>query len=320
MLQLDTIHRLDCVQAMGQLEPGSVDLVFADPPFNIGYEYDVYQDKKDAPSYLSWSREWMTAVHTALKPTGTFWLAIGDDYAAELKILSQQVGFHCRSWVIWYYTFGVNCKYKFSRSHTHLFHFVKHPKKFTFNREAILVPSARQLVYKDKRGALEGRLPDDTWVLRPQDLPDGFNPDESTWYFPRVAGTFKEREGFHGCQMPEQLLGRIIKVSSNPGELVLDPFSGSATTVSVAKKLARRFVSFDISEEYIERGLNRLEAIQPGDKLDGAEEPKVSAPSTQNGKRLTPVEDENPPKPPKAVKALKARKPSKKNENLLFPD
>ena len=96
-----------------RLAPGSVDLVFADPPFNIGYEYDVYQDKKDAPSYLSWSREWMTAVHKALKPTGTFWLAIGDEYAAELKIIMQEHGLVCRSWVIWYYTFGVNCKQKF---------------------------------------------------------------------------------------------------------------------------------------------------------------------------------------------------------------
>ena len=96
MLALNTIHKLDCVQAMQQLDAGSVDLVFADPPFNIGYKYDVYEDRKDAPSYLSWSKEWITGVHRALKPNGTFWLAIGDDYAAELKILSQQVGLRAR--------------------------------------------------------------------------------------------------------------------------------------------------------------------------------------------------------------------------------
>lgn len=279
MLPLNTIHRMDCIQAMQQFDEGSVDLAFADPPFNIGFEYDVYSDKKDSQTYLDWSKEWISGVHRVLKPNGTFWLAIGDDYAAELKVLSQQIGFHCRSWVIWYYTFGVNCKYKFSRSHTHIFHFVKDKKNFTFNREAVLVPSARQLVYADKRAA-DGRLPDDTWILRPQDLTDGFNPDDDTWYFPRVAGTFKEREGFHGCQMPEQLLGRIIKVSSNPGELVLDPFSGSSTTVAVAKKLGREFVAFDISDDYIARGLSRLESITPGDPLDGAAEPKFSAPAT----------------------------------------
>lgn len=279
MLAPNTIHRLDCIDAMQQLDEGCVDLAFADPPFNIGYEYDVYHDKKDSKSYLEWSRQWISGVHRALKPTGTFWLAIGDDYAAELKILSQEIGFHCRSWCIWYYTFGVNCKHKFSRSHTHLFHFVKDKKKFTFNREEVLVPSARQLVYADKRAA-EGRLPDDTWILRPQDLTHGFNADEDVWYFPRVAGTFKERQGFHGCQMPEQLLGRIIKVSSKPDELVLDPFSGSSTTLAVAKKLQRQFIGFDISDEYIARGLARLEAVTPGDPLDGAPDPKVSAPAT----------------------------------------
>ena len=280
MLPLNTIHRLDCIEAMQQLGEGTVDLAFADPPFNIGYEYDVYHDKKESPQYLDWSRQWISGVHRVLKPTGTFWLAIGDDYAAELKLLSQEVGFHCRSWVIWYYTFGVNCKYKFSRSHTHIFHFVKDKKKFTFNGAAIAVPSARQTVYADARAVPTGRLPDDTWILRPQDLTDGLNPDEDTWYFPRVAGTFKEREGFHGCQMPEQLLARIIKVSSNPGELVLDPFSGSATTAAVAKKLGRQFVAFDLSDEYITRGLERLRFINEGDPLVGAPEPKVSAPAT----------------------------------------
>jgi site-specific DNA-methyltransferase (adenine-specific) len=284
---LDTIHREDCVNALAAFDQGSVDLAFADPPFNIGYDYDVYDDRKDAGSYLDWSRDWISAVKRVLKPSGAFWLAIGDEYAAELKVLSQEIGFHCRSWVIWYYTFGVNCKKKFNRSHVHLFHFVVNPKDFTFNRQAIAVPSARQLVYADTRANPDGRMPDDTWVLRPQDLPEGFKPEEDTWYFPRVNGTFKERAGFHGCQMPEQLLGRIIRACSNDGELVLDPFSGSATTLAVAKKLGRRFVGFDVSDEYIACGLKRLKAVSPGDPLDGAPEPLVSAPSTANGKQRT---------------------------------
>lgn len=280
MLKLNTIHRLDCIEAMSQIDAGCVDLAFADPPFNIGYKYDVYDDKKDVNAYLDWSRQWISGVHRVLKPTGTFWLAIGDDFAAELKVLSQQVGFYCRSWVVWYYTFGVNCKKKFSRSHTHVFHFVKDPVNFQFNGKDIAVPSARQLVYADSRAAKGGRLPDDTWILRPQDLTDGFNPDEDVWYFPRVAGTFKEREGFHGCQMPEQLLGRIVKASSSPGDLVLDPFSGSSTTLTVARKLDRQYIGFEISEEYVARGLARLAACEPGDPLDGSPEPTVSAPAT----------------------------------------
>lgn len=282
---LDTIHLADCNTALSELPPQSVDLVFADPPFNIGYDYDVYDDARDADAYLQWSEQWMRGVHGVLKPTGTFWLAIGDEYAAELKVLARQIGFSCRSWVVWYYTFGVNCKKKFSRSHAHLFHLVKDPENFTFNDAAIRVPSARQLVYADARANPKGRLPDDTWILRPQDCPEGFTPDENTWYFPRVAGTFKERKGFHGCQMPEQLLGRIIRVSSSEGETVLDPFSGSATTVAVAKKLGRRYIAFDISEDYVTFGRQRLESIAAGDLLDGAPEPLVSAPATANGKQ-----------------------------------
>jgi DNA modification methylase len=286
MLSDCAIHPVDCVQGMQQIDPGLVDLAFADPPFNIGYQYDLYEDRKGSDQYLTWCREWIAGVHRVLKPDGTFWLAIGDEYAAELKLLSQEVGFHCRSWVIWYYTFGVNCKLKFSRSHAHLFHFVKDPKKFCFNTSAIRVPSARQLVYGDQRANPVGRLPDDTWILRPQDLPQGFQAEQDTWYFPRVAGTFREREGFHGCQMPEQLLGRIVRACSNEGELVLDPFSGSATTLTVAKKLGRRWIGFDISPEYIERGRSRLAAAQVGGRLDGAEEPLVSVPKTADGRTL----------------------------------
>jgi site-specific DNA-methyltransferase (adenine-specific) len=226
-------------------------------------------------------------VQRVLRPDGTLWLAIGDEYAAELKVLAtRELGFTCRSWVVWYYTFGVNCRSKFSRSHAHLFHLVKDPAAFTFNSDAIRVPSARELVYGDKRANPRGRLPDDTWVLRPQDLPAGFGSDEDTWYFPRVCGTFKERSGWHGCQMPEQLLGRIIRASSHPDDVVLDPFAGSGTTLAVAKKLGRRFIGCELSEAYAERIRARLETIAVDDPLDGAAEPLKSAPSTARGRRL----------------------------------
>jgi site-specific DNA-methyltransferase (adenine-specific) len=169
-----------------------------------------------------------------------------------------------------------------------LFHFVKDPKRFTFRANELenRIPSARQLVYGDSRANPDGRLPDDTWILRPQDLADRFTPDEDTWYFPRVNGTFKERKGFHGCQMPEQLLGRIIRLCSQEQEIVLDPFSGSGTTLAVAKKLGRCFLGFDLSPDYVKKGIERLDSIRSGDPLDGAPEPTMSAPSTANGRRL----------------------------------
>ncbi|HLA86129.1 MAG TPA: DNA methyltransferase [Thermoguttaceae bacterium] len=288
-LELSKVHQGDCVAKLTQVDAGSVDLVFADPPFNIGYDYDVYNDQRSRQEYLDWSRQWMRCVSKVLKPTGTFWLAIGDEYAAELKLLAQEkCGFTCRSWVIWYYTFGVNCVRAFSRSHTHLFHFVKDPDNFTFNSEnpAVRILSARQLVYRDARANPKGRLPDNTWIYRPQDVSaGGFSPSHDTWYFARVAGTFKEREGFHGCQMPEQLLGRIIRISSNPQELVLDPFAGSGTTLAVAKKLGRRWVGVELSEDYAKKIRARLGRVKAGDGLDGPADPVRSAPRTSAGKR-----------------------------------
>ena len=286
-LRKNQIYQGDCVKQLAKLDEGSVDLVFADPPFNIGYEYDVYDDKHSSDDYLRWCRDWIHGVHRALKADGTFWLAIGDEYAAELKVESQRAGFHCRSWVIWYYTFGVNCSNGFSRSHTHLFHFVKDPKKFTFVRPNpnVRVKSARQLVYADLRANPSGRLPDNTWITRPQDAPDAFHANDDTWFFSRVAGTFKEREGFHGCQMPEQLLARIIRVSSHPYDVVLDPFGGSGTTLCVAKKLRRHWIGFELSPDYVTHIRKRLEQTAEGDPLDGPEDPIESAPATAKGKQ-----------------------------------
>lgn len=299
----DCIHQGDCVEGMSRLDEGCVDLAFADPPFNIGYEYDTYDDKRAADDYLAWSKQWMQGVVRVLKPTGAFWLAIGDEYAAELKVLAtRELGLHCRSWVIWFYTFGVHCKKKFTRSHAHLFHFVKNPEAYTFNTDAIRVPSARELVYGDKRAAPQGRMPDDTWmmapllppdvptadgfILRPQDIPERFPADSDTWYYSRVAGTFGERRGWHGCQMPEQLLGRIIKACSNEGELVLDPFGGSGTTLAVAKKLKRHFIGFELSSEYAANIQVRLDHISPGDALVGPADAVRSAPTTKTGRKL----------------------------------
>ncbi|HEX8203758.1 MAG TPA: site-specific DNA-methyltransferase [Isosphaeraceae bacterium] len=275
-LAIDHLHQGDCIEGLRRIADGSIDLAFADPPFNIGYDYDVYDDRRADEQYLDWTRRWGSEIVRVLKPDGTFWLAIGDEFAAELKVLfHRELGLVPRSWVVWYYTFGVHCTKKFTRSHAHLLYFVKDPRRFTFHDEAVRVPSARQLVYADKRAHPRGRLPDDTWILRPQDVPGGFAADGDTWYVPRVCGTFKERAGWHGCQMPEQLLGRILRACSSPGDLVLDPFAGSGTTLAVAKKLGRKFLGFELSAEYAARVQKRLEAIEDGQPLEGSEAPQV---------------------------------------------
>jgi site-specific DNA-methyltransferase (adenine-specific) len=291
-LSLDRLYTGDCLELFPRLPDATVDLVFADPPFNIGYDYDIYDDRRDAEAYLDWSLNWARQVVRVLKPDGAFWLAIGDEFAAELKVLfHRELGLSLRSWVIWYYTFGVHCTRKFARSHAHLFYFVRDPKRFTFNDHAIRVPSARQLVYFDVRANPEGRLPDDTWILRPQDVPDGFAPESDTWYIPRVCGTFHERAGWHGCQMPEQVLGRIIRACSNAGEAVLDPFAGSGTALCVAKKLQRRFLGFELSPDYAAAVRDRLDRTRAGQALDGGADPQ----SGGKGRKRTQPRSAPPP-------------------------
>lgn len=278
----------DSVEILNQLPEGWVDLCFADPPFNIGYLYHNYNDRKDVDEYVDWSERWMRAVHRALKPTGSFYLAIGDEFAADLAVVARRkIGFHLRNWIIWHYTFGQQTKKMFAKSHTHILYFTKEKPEggmgnLTFNADAVRVASARQTTYADVRANPKGKLPDSTWFLRPQetsyveagyrqfveqhkDIPqdqlcpvDFFDPTSDTWYISRLCGTFKEREGWHGCQMPIAVLDRIVKASSNPGDVVLDPFNGSGTTAVSAALLNRKYVGIDQSAEYVAYAQKRI--------------------------------------------------------------
>src|SRR4051812_29223508 len=221
MPEVNQIVQGDCIKTLNDGPEGWVDLVFADPPFNIGYLYHGYEDSKKTEDYLTFSHDWMKAVHRALKPSGSFYLAIGDEYAADLAVIARrQLGFNLRNWIVWHYTFGQQTKLMFAKSHTHILYFTKNKTGFTFNPDQVRVASARQTTYADKRANAKGKLPDDVWYLRPQETPQPFfAPDGDTWNVSRVCGTFKEREGCHGCQMPINVLNRIIAASSNPGDV-----------------------------------------------------------------------------------------------------
>lgn len=241
----DQILTGDCLALMRAMPAGCVDLAFADPPYNIGYDYDVYKDRRPRGAYLAWAAEWTAEVARLLKPAGSLFVAIGDEYAAEHKLLLDGLKLTMRNWLIWHYTFGVYCDKKFGRSHAHVLYYVKGKKGFTFNADAVRVPSARQTRYNDRRANPEGRVPPDVWE------------------FPRVCGTFRERTG-HPCQISLALMERIVKACSNPGDLVLDPFAGSGTTLVAAKKLGRRWLGFELSEAYAEAARGRLEGVAIG--------------------------------------------------------
>jgi len=172
----------DCIDLLGGVKEPFIDLVFADPPFNIGYNYDKYKDKLESKNFVAWTGDWMRACCNALKPKGSFYIAIGAEYAANVRIIGEELGMTLRNWIIWHYTFGQQTKTKFARAHTHIFYFVKDKDNFTFNDHAVRVPSDRQLKYNDKRSNPKGKLPDDVWNT-----------------YSRVCGTFKEREQWHPC-------------------------------------------------------------------------------------------------------------------------
>jgi len=230
----------DCIDVLGKAGSAFADLIFADPPFNIGYKYDKYYDKVKKKNYIGWTKEWMAACKRVLKPDGSFYIAIGDEYAANVKVIADELGLFMRNWIIWHYTFGQQMKNKFARSHTHIFYLVNDEKAFTFNDDVVRVISDRQKKYRDKRANPEGKMPDDVW-------------DE----YPRLCGTFEERTDFP-CQMPESLLARIIRFSSNERDWVLDPFSGSGTTGVVAAKLNRKYTGIELSSEYAGESRKRI--------------------------------------------------------------
>jgi len=261
------VVRGDCVDELANF---SADLVIADPPYNIGFQYDDYDDSLPHDEYMQFSRDWILEAYECLNDAGTFWLVISDEYVSELDVLAKQIGFNRRSWIVWYYTFGVNCERNFSRSHTHLLYYTK-GKDFVFNYDSmdVRVPSARQLVYNDKRANPNGRLPDNTWILRPSDVAQGFGEDEDTWHIPRVAGTFKERVEGAANQLPELLVSRIINACSLPGQTVLDPFGGTGTTAVVARKLGRQSITIEQSPKWSEIIYQRVQQCKAGDAIAG---------------------------------------------------
>lgn len=243
-LHLPEIHTGDCCDYLRTIAGGTAQLVFADPPFNIGYEYDQYNDRRERSEYLRWAAGWLWECARILSPRGSLFVAIGDEFAAEYKLMLTEAGLYFRNWIIWEYHFGAHCPRKFGRNHAHVLYFTADPKRFTFNADAVREPSARQTTYNDKRANPAGRVPGDVW------------------HYPRLPGNANERTG-HPCQMPEALMERIIRVASNPGEVVFDPFAGSGTTLAVAKRLGRIPRGAELSAPYAGKVRERLAAVVP---------------------------------------------------------
>ena len=242
-----TIYHGDALSVLPTLQNESVDLIFVDPPYNIGKRFEDFIDKWPSDiAYIEWCKQWLDLCVQKLSQTGTMYIMAStqsmpfiDTYIRkQLTVLSR---------IIWHYdSSGVQAKKYYGSLYEPILHCVKDPKNYTFNADQILVEA--------KTGA-KRKLID--YRKKPPQQYNSTKVPGNVWDIPRVRYRMSEYEE-HPTQKPEALLERIIKASSNLGDLVLDPFAGTFTTSAVAKKLGRLSIGIDAQEEYIKIGLRRV--------------------------------------------------------------
>lgn len=237
----------DCMQALKKIRNNTINLIFADAPYNIGKNFGNNIDKWDSvKSYIDWCKQWIDECMRVLADDGTMYFMTATQHMPYLDTyVSEKYNVLCR--IVWTYdSSGVQSKKIFGSLYEPILMINKNEKsKYTFNFQDILVTA--------KTGA-ERKLIDYR-----KDPPQPYNTDKvpgNVWDFSRVRFKMAEYEN-HPTQKPEALLERIIKASSNPGDIVLDPFSGSFTTSAVATRLGRYAIGIDMNEEFFEIGIRR---------------------------------------------------------------
>jgi len=253
------IHHGDAIEILrSKISDASVDLIFVDPPYNIGKKFSAFEDRWPSDvAYAEWAYKWIDECARVLKPTGTLYLMTStqampyfDLYVRErLTVLGR---------IVWSYdSSGVQARKYYGSMYEPILYCVKDANSYTFNADEILVEaktgSKRKLI--DYRGG----------------APKPYNTKKvpgNVWDFPRVRYRMDEYED-HPSQKPQALLDRIIRASSNEGDTVLDPFSGTFTTAAVAKVLGRKTISIESQEEYLKIGLRRVLGFEEyqGEKL-----------------------------------------------------
>ncbi len=237
----------DVIQCLETVRNESIDLIFCDPPYNIGKNFNGTKDKrKSDESYLSWCYKWLELCIQKLKPAGSMYVMAATQNMPFIDIFLRK-HLTILSRIIWYYdSSGVQAKKYFGSLYEPVLHCVKNPSEYSFNSDSILVEArtgaTRKLI--DYRKAVPA-------MYNSRKVPG------NVWYIPRVRYRMPEYEE-HPAQKPVALLERIILASSNPGDTVLDPFSGTFTTSFAAKKYGRLSVGIEIEEAYIKIGLRRL--------------------------------------------------------------
>lgn len=249
----------DALEALKTLPDNSVDLIFADPPYNIGKNFNGKIEKWDTEeSYLEWCYEWLDLCIQKLKPNGSFYVMTATQFMPYFDIhLRKKLTILSR--IVWSYdSSGVQAKKYYGSMYEPILFCVKDKNNYTFNTNDILVEAKTGA----KRKLIDYR----------KAVPTVYNSEKvpgNVWEFSRVRYRMDEYEN-HPTQKPITLLERIIKASSNEGDLVLDPFSGTFTTCFVAKELNRNSIGIELQDEYVKIGLRRLQLAEEfkGEKLE----------------------------------------------------
>lgn len=245
------IYNQDCLEGLRLLPQNIVNLTVTSPPYNIGKEYESIIEISD---YIDWCSKWIKEIHRITAKNGSFWLNVGyfevKDKGLAVPIpylLWDKTDFYLLQEIIWNYAAGVACKTRFSPRNEKFLWYIKDKQQYTFNLDSVRDPNVKYPNQK-KNGKLKcnplGKNPTDVWQIAK--VTSGAN---------RAS---KERTP-HPAQFPIEMIERIIKSSSNKGEVILDPFMGSGSTAISAIENGRSVIGFEIEERYIKIIEERVE-------------------------------------------------------------
>lgn len=252
------IYQGNSLDWLASLDSESVDLVFADPPYNIKKaEWDNFENQE---KYIAWSIQWISQASRILKSNGSLYVCGFSEILADLKYSVSKYFKNCR-WLIWHYKNKANLGSDWGRSHESIIHFRK-SDQVKINIDDVRIPyGAHTLKYPSHPQAEtsaygKGKTKkNNNWTPNPK----GAKPKDVI-EIPTTCNGMGETTP-HPTQKPEELLRKFVLASSHEGDLIIDPFSGSGTTIVVAEQLNRRWMGCDLNIEYNNWAIQRLENV-----------------------------------------------------------
>jgi len=243
----NVVHRGDAVDILKRYPDNSIDLVFADPPYNLDKPYNVYEDERDDERYIAWCNAWLAEYVRILKPTGSLYVLNLPRWTMyHAAFLNQHLYF--QNWIVW--DALSEPRGKLMPAHYGLLFYTKHPTDFTFNYDEVGQIDARYYCLRSscirKRKATGA---------------DDQEPLTDIWWDIHRIKHLRDRD-YHPCQLPDALMERIIRLSTNEGDIVLDALCGTGTTPVAAVKLRRRYVAIDIDKNYVQMTRQKIAEVE----------------------------------------------------------